>query len=218
MNDIFFKKKVVDYDILLDMKEDMDGNIAEAGVIRDEYRGKDTNIRSTKLKDYIKPKDYPDICEQLHTIVEASGILKEVITYNGIIPSDLKVNEFNYLIYEVGDHFSRHRDYLEHLSRAKGARANGKILHPQRYLSTSTLISESSDFEGGELILYDESDIEIDPKLEVGETVIFNSTIPHLVKPVTKGRREVLVAWFGLVQEINDFEQALIRFNLEQKQ
>lgn len=216
MNDIFFKKKVVDYDILLDMKEDMDGKISDAGVIRSDYRGSDPNIRSTKLKDYIKPINYPDICEQLHTIVEASGILKQVITYNGIIPSDLKVNEFNYLIYEVGDHFSRHRDFLIHESRVKGAK--GKILHPQRYLSTSTLISESSDFEGGELILYDDdSDIEIDPKLEVGETVIFNSITPHQVKPVTKGRREVLVAWFGLVQEINDFEKALIRFNLEQK-
>ena len=215
MDDIFFKKKVIDYDILLDMKEDMDGNIKDAGVINDNYRGKDTNIRSTKLKDYIKPINYPDICEQLHTIVEASGILKEVITYDGIIPSDLKVNEFNYLIYEVGDHFSRHRDYLTSESRKNGAK--GKILHPQRYLSTSTLISESSDFEGGELILFDDNDNEIDPKLEVGETVIFNSITPHQVKPVTKGTREVLVAWFGLVQEIHDYEKALIRLNLEQK-
>jgi hypothetical protein len=216
MNDIFFKKKVVDYDILLDMKEDMDGKISDAGVIRSDYRGNDPNIRSTKLKDYIKPRNYPDICEQLHTIVEASGILNTVITYNGIIQSDLKVNEFNYLIYEVGDHFSRHRDFLTSESRDKGKK--GKILHPQRYLSTSTLISESSDFEGGELILFDDNDNEIDPKLEVGETIIFNSIVPHQVKPVTKGTREVLVAWFGLVQEINDFEQALIRFNLEKKQ
>ena len=82
---------------------------------------------------------------------------------------------------------------------------------PQRRLSTSTLISESTDFEGGELILFDDHGNEINPGLEVGETILFDSRRAHKVNPVTKGIREVLVAWFSLVQECDEYDKALIK-------
>ncbi len=207
MNDIFFKKKVVDYDILLDMKYDMDGKVADASVQDDNYSGIDKKVRSTKLKTFIKVEHYPDICEQLLKIVGDSNFLKNRITYSGLTPSDLKVNEFNYLIYEEGDYFIRHRDLLNAGTRL----VVDNVPTPQRRISTSTLISESTDFEGGELILFDEDKNEIDSKLEVGETIMFDSYTAHKVNPVTKGTREVLVAWFSLVQDIVEFEEAVRR-------
>jgi Rps23 Pro-64 3,4-dihydroxylase Tpa1-like proline 4-hydroxylase len=210
MNNLFFKKKVVDYDILLDMKYDMDGKVVDAGV-QEQYKPDGVNLetRSTKLKQFVKPRDYPDICEQLHKIIGDSNFLDKMITVNGVIPSDLKVNEFNYLIYEKGDHFVRHRDIFHKSSRYK----LGNVMVPQRRLSTSTLISESTDFDGGELILYDDHGNEINPGLEVGETIVFDSRKAHKVNPVTKGTREVLVAWFSLVQECDEYDKAIIKQN-----
>ena len=50
-------------------------------------------------------------------------------------------------------------------------------------------------FEGGE-ICFRSSEEEISRKLQVGEVVLFSSFLSHRVKPVTKGTRHVVVAWF----------------------
>ena len=63
-----------------------------------------------------------------------------------------------------------------------------------RKLSISIQLTDPKEYEGGELILYeDEKGIEM--KKEQGTLVIFPSFILHEVKPVTKGERNSLVAW-----------------------
>ena len=63
-----------------------------------------------------------------------------------------------------------------------------------RKLSLSIQLTEPKEYEGGELILYeDEKGIEM--KKEQGTLVLFPSFILHEVKPVTKGERNSLVAW-----------------------
>ena len=62
-----------------------------------------------------------------------------------------------------------------------------------RKISMSLLLND--DFEGGE-ICFRNSEYERCTLPEIGEAVIFSSFLPHKVKPITKGKRFVVVAWF----------------------
>lgn len=63
-----------------------------------------------------------------------------------------------------------------------------------RKLSLSIQLTNPKEYEGGELILYeDEKGTEM--KKEQGTLVLFPSYILHEVKPVTKGERNSLVCW-----------------------
>jgi len=63
-----------------------------------------------------------------------------------------------------------------------------------RKLSLSIQLTNSKEYEGGELFLYeDEKGTEM--KKEQGTLVLFPSYMLHEVKPVTKGERNSLVAW-----------------------
>jgi PKHD-type hydroxylase len=53
----------------------------------------------------------------------------------------------------------------------------------------------SHDHEGGE-ICFRTGESASCTKPKVGEVVAFSSFLPHKVKPITKGERYVLVAWF----------------------
>ena len=62
-----------------------------------------------------------------------------------------------------------------------------------RKMSMSLLLND--DFEGGEICFrYNEN--EMCKRPEKGEVVIFSSFLSHKVKPITKGKRYVVVAWF----------------------
>ena len=65
-----------------------------------------------------------------------------------------------------------------------------------RKMSMTCLLSDPSEFEGGELELIGEEDT---PKQQMkqGHAVFFASFISHRVKPVTKGNRKSLVMWFS---------------------
>jgi PKHD-type hydroxylase len=63
-----------------------------------------------------------------------------------------------------------------------------------RKLSLSIQLTDPKEYEGGELILY-EDDKGTEMKKEQGTLVLFPSYILHEVKPVTKGERNSLVAW-----------------------
>jgi len=63
-----------------------------------------------------------------------------------------------------------------------------------RKLSLSIQLTDPKEYEGGELILYEEEK-GIEMKKEQGTLVLFPSYMLHEVKPVTKGERNSLVAW-----------------------
>lgn len=66
-----------------------------------------------------------------------------------------------------------------------------------RKLSISLLLSDPSDYEGGELqLLYSDKRV-VTLKPELGEAVIFPSSIRHRVRKVKSGKRESLVGWYG---------------------
>ena len=65
---------------------------------------------------------------------------------------------------------------------------------PVRKISMTCLLSPESEFEGGDLELMSEGKV---AKIKQGHAVFFASFIRHRVKPVTRGRRQSLVMWFG---------------------
>ncbi len=65
---------------------------------------------------------------------------------------------------------------------------------PVRKISMTCLLSPENEFEGGDLELMAEGKV---AKIKQGHAVFFASFIRHRVKPVTRGRRQSLVMWFG---------------------
>tara|TARA_R100001163_G_C5046526_1_gene183776 strand:+ start:561 stop:1136 length:576 start_codon:yes stop_codon:yes gene_type:complete len=63
-----------------------------------------------------------------------------------------------------------------------------------RKLSISIQLTDPSEYEGGELILY-ENNTGKEMNKEQGTLILFPSWSLHEVKPVTKGERNSLVAW-----------------------
>ena len=138
----------------------------------------DPSVRSTTVKN-INYGQFRDICFELEQLVSEWDC--------ELNPKDFQVREFNYLIYKQGDHFCKHRDFLgERNVKSK----EGRIF------STTTILSKTDDLEGGDFLLWDETDLNsFQITLDVGETILFDSWLNHQITPVIKGQREALVAW-----------------------
>jgi hypothetical protein len=176
MEKLYLKRKDVELQSLYDMQSENTG--WKDATVYDSGKGTlDKDTRSTLLKRNIKPKHYPDICNSLLKMINIWDVTLD--------PDDYKVTQFDYLKYGVNDHFLKHKDQIGDDKKS-------------RVFSTSTIIEVSDDLEGGDFIIYDESDTEIKTSLEVGETIFFPSDKFHKVTPVTKGERSVLVAWIGI--------------------
>jgi PKHD-type hydroxylase len=65
---------------------------------------------------------------------------------------------------------------------------------PVRKISMTCLLSNPSEFTGGELEFMEKNKI---PNLKQGQAIFFASFLRHRVAPVKKGTRRSLVMWFG---------------------
>ena len=75
------------------------------------------------------------------------------------------------------------------------ADVNGKYEPPVRKISMTILLSNQSEFEGGDLEFMAEGN---KPKALVqGQAIFFCSLLRHRVAKVKKGMRRSLVMWFG---------------------
>ena len=136
-------------------------------------------IRSTSIKEMKATDDcFAEINQALVTGISSFG--------PQWIPEDYYVFEYNYLIYNVGDHFQWHKDqYIPEDDT------------PKREFSTSTILSLSDDLSGGDFeISSDDGWVQTVP-LTVGETLFFKSTTRHKVNRLHVGKRISLVAWIG---------------------
>lgn len=66
-----------------------------------------------------------------------------------------------------------------------------------RKLSMVLMLSDPSEFEGGELLLKSDSDKYTSLSMAKGRAWFFPSYMLHKVTPVTKGTRKTLVLWVG---------------------
>ena len=175
---LYVKQKVVPLQSLLDVAE-WEASLGPAAV----YNSKDGSsvnekVRSTTVKS-IPRRTFPEI---------ETAILNLIPVFRrGEDPADYKVREMQYLKYGEGDHFVRHRDYIEDKKPGKSGRV----------FSTSTIIRVTEDLEGGEFVIWTPSEDYMQTlDLDVGETIFFDSkTTPHQINKVTAGQREVLVCW-----------------------
>lgn len=100
---------------------------------------------------------------------------------------DLQVFDgFQYSKYDVDGHYTWHNDIIVNPP-------NGMY----RKLSFVTMLTEPSEYEGGEFEIsidgcYENSQV---MKLEKGQLITFYSWLPHKVRPVTSGTRITLVTW-----------------------
>ena len=87
-------------------------------------------------------------------------------------------------LYEVGDFYNWHIDESDWVPNKRPGNRIRKI---------SFIILLNDDFQGGELeFQFDEKRL-ID--LKKGDIIVFQSDIPHRVRPVTSGKRKSLVGW-----------------------
>ena len=67
--------------------------------------------------------------------------------------------------------------------------------HPIRKISMTCLLSDPSEFKGGDLVFEDGKNNTV--KLQQGQAIFFASFMRHRVEPIKKGIRRSLVMWFG---------------------
>lgn len=115
---------------------------------------------------FFRPKNNKELVEFVNTITGHKTV---------------NVNSFFHITYNEGDKLPRHRDRSNHDVRE----------NPEHSISYSFLLDMCE--EGGEFLL-DDKEIEFNVP---GQYVWFDGQdIFHEIKPVIKGKREVLVIWY----------------------
>lgn len=152
------------------------------------YRGKavkkreDTIDTETRLSQQLfVPGSHPyiaDICKQI------DAINKEVFKIQ--ISDHCKENTL--VRYTAGGHFTEHSDLM-------WPRENDHSKNSIRKLTSLMLISNPSDFKGGELRIRGTDRQLIRPQFEQGDLIVFSSHTPHVVAKLTEGIRYSLVMW-----------------------
>ena len=92
--------------------------------------------------------------------------------------------KFHFLKYDIDSHFNWHTD------------SNDTNIN-QRFCTIVIQLNE--DYEGGELLYKKDSIFEFERG--IGNLYIFNSSLEHAVRPITKGVRYSIVLWFGLIED-----------------
>lgn len=181
---LFTKKRLFSDALLDDLRYDLSNEVAKPATIIDKRNGADKpGLIDPKARSCMRislyPEEYPDYCTEILNAVEEFSPKHPA--------SKLKVKEMEHLDYGISDHFAAHQD------------AHPGDKHPPRFtrrFTSITMLSKTDDMEGGELIVLDGWDGDEHPvNLQPGETVVFFSTMWHKVTPLTKGGREIIIAW-----------------------
>lgn len=88
-----------------------------------------------------------------------------------------------HITYESGDGVGWHDDTI--------GNASAKTYAENRKLSMTVMLSDSSEYTGGEFVFDPEAKIAV-PALEKGTVALFTSYSKHMVKEILSGRRNIL--------------------------
>ena len=145
----------------------------------DESYGKyDTKKRNATIS-WIPFKALPEMYKRIETTMMA--INRNHFGYEGMTITELA----QFTEYPKGGFYNWHID----------AEISCQFEPPVRKISMTVLLSDVSEFEGGELEFMTEDNNP--PPLIQGQAIFFNSMIRHRVAKVKKGMRRSLVMWFG---------------------
>ena len=177
-NSSFFVKNIFSERFLFDIDEYASHQQLEnggTGTIEDPNNS--IELRSTKIH-WMTNEKYKDsllpIYQEIGAIVRRINDSMWGYSYNGY-------ESFQYSEYEVGDHFNWHND-------------QANFTGPTRKISFSLGLSNSNEYEGGDLVIKT-SFKENHYKLDRGDIIVFPSWVLHKVTSVTKGKRRVVVGW-----------------------
>ena len=145
------------------------------GIKKGKY---DTKMRITTIS-WIPFKVMPEMYKRIErSMLQVNG---NHFGYEGMQLTELA----QFTEYPKGGFYDWHMD----------AEVNCQYEPPVRKISMTILLSDASEFEGGDLEFMTESNKP--PQLMQGQAIFFCSLIRHHVAKVKKGIRRSLVMWFG---------------------
>ena len=146
--------------------------------VDESYAKYDTKKRNTTIS-WIPFKVVPEMYKRIEMVMMA--INRNHFGYEGMTTTELA----QFTEYPKGGFFEWHID----------AEINCQFEPPVRKISMTILLSDASEFEGGDLEFMTADNNP--PQLIQGQAIFFNSMIRHRVTEVKKGMRRSLVMWFG---------------------
>lgn len=150
-----------------------------------EFTKKDEFIVSSIYKDGVESTD-TSLRNTTEITLQARGRIHPLLFYKFKELGALTLPHFvNIIKYEQGSFFKQHTDS----SRNDVEESN------KRFRSLVVQLSDESEYEGGELLLYKGNNT-ITASKEIGNIILFNSDIVHEVSPILSGTRYSLVCWF----------------------
>lgn len=137
-------------------------------------------VRRSKIKWLHKNADTEWIYERMLELVkEANDTLWQFDITS--MKEDIQYTEYHA---EDEGHYTWHQDI-------------GPGIAAQRKISITIQLSESDEYEGGDLQIWQGGEYPIDTKRGAGVAVLFPSYMMHRVSKTTKGVRKSLVLWVG---------------------
>ena len=138
------------------------------------------DVRSSRIKWIPKNKQWEWLYQKLMNMaVDANDNLWDF----DLISADEKIQYTEYLAEDEG-HYTWHQDI-------------GPGMASQRKVSITVQLSESDEYEGGDLELWRGGNNVVTAERGAGVTVLFPSYLMHRVTKVTKGKRRSFVLWVG---------------------
>ena len=91
---------------------------------------------------------------------------------------------FIILKYDLNQEFKKHTD--------------SGVEYPNRYKTLIIQLSNETDYDGGELCIFQNEETIISSK-EIGNTIMFDSSLEHCANKIKEGTRYSMVCWLSLI-------------------
>lgn len=142
--------------------------------------GSEKEVRSSRIKWIPMNEEWNWLYQKLMNM--ASEANNELWDFD-LISADEKIQYTEYLAEDEG-HYTWHQDI-------------GPGMASQRKVSITVQLSESDEYEGGDLQIWTGGNSILTAQRGAGVTVLFPSYLMHRVTKVTKGKRRSFVLWVG---------------------
>ena len=183
-----FYENVVSPEVCNSIIKQFDENNFNSGVVGfGEQNRIDTKIRDAETQ--WAPKNSLVDCILTRFIMQANQ--EALWNFDITEPEQIQIGR-----YKENQFYKQHIDcYIKGANIVLTGNGSGIIVPmlSQRKISASLLLNNESEYEGGDLIVLDETV----PTKKQGTIIVFPSFIAHQVTPVTKGVRYSAVCWMA---------------------
>lgn len=145
----------------------------------DNFKRSRVSLKNDKDNQYSDVRTSEDIFLTFES--DKKNVLINKLTDMGIVGIP---QSFSVLRYDIGQQFKKHRDNSGSHSKR----------YDKRFKTVVIQLSNKEEYEGGSLIIYD-NDKEVMISNNIGNTIIFDSSLLHEVTKITSGRRYSIVFW-----------------------